>query len=140
MEVAVQIVERWILVGLRRQTFFSLAELNRCIANLLDDLNQMPFKQLSGNRQQAFEQLDKPVLLPLPIKPYSYVDIITVKVSIDYHIQYRQHQNSVPHQYVGECLQMHASKTLISLFFNGSYTDFMTASDRMNDTTLSDYP
>jgi len=43
-EVAVQIVERWILARLRRQTFFSLAELNRCIARMLDDLNQKPFK------------------------------------------------------------------------------------------------
>ena len=31
VEVSVQIVERWILAKLRRQTFFSLAELNRCI-------------------------------------------------------------------------------------------------------------
>src|SRR5690606_25767515 len=68
-EVAVQIVERWVLAKLRRQTFFSLAELNRCIALLLDDLNQKPFKQLPGNRQHAFEQLDKPALLPLPVNP-----------------------------------------------------------------------
>ena len=40
VEVAVQVVERWILARLRHQTFFSLAELNRAIAALLVDLNQ----------------------------------------------------------------------------------------------------
>lgn len=116
-EVGVQIVERWILARLRHHSFFSLGELNQCIRALLDELNQKPFKQLPGNRQQAFEQLDKPVLRPLPAHPYRYVDIKPVKVNIDYHVQYRQHHYSVPHQYVGETLELHASDALITLYF-----------------------
>jgi len=116
-EVGVQIVERWILARLRHHTFFSLAELNQCIRALLDDLNQKPFKQLPGNRRQAFEQLDQPALRPLPRHPYHYVDIKPVKVNIDYHVQYRKHHYSVPHQYVGETLELHASDTLITLYF-----------------------
>ena len=57
-----QIVERWILARLRHQTFFSLAELNQCIRALLNELNERPFKQLPGNRREAFEQLDRPAL------------------------------------------------------------------------------
>lgn len=116
-EVAVQIVERWILARLRHHSFFSLAEVNQCIRALLDELNQKPFKQLPGNRIQAFEQLDKPALKPLPIHPYRYVDIKPVKVNIDYHVQYRQHHYSVPHQYVGEKLELHAGDTLVTLYF-----------------------
>lgn len=116
-EVAVQIVERWILARLRHHTFFSLAELNQCIRALLDELNRKPFKKLPGNRLQAFEQLDKPALKPLPTNAYRYVEIKTVKVNIDYHIQHQQHHYSVPHQYVGEYLELHASDTLISLYF-----------------------
>jgi len=116
-EVGVQIVERWILARLRHHTFFSLAELNQCIRALLEELNQKPFKQLPGNRQQAFKQLDQPALNPLPIHPYRYVDIKPVKVNIDYHVQYQQHHYSVPHQYVGETLELHASNTLITLYF-----------------------
>ena len=48
---------------------------------LLEELNQKPFKQLPGNRQQAFAQLDKPALSPLPRHPYRYVDIKPVKVN-----------------------------------------------------------
>ncbi|WP_293886079.1 IS21 family transposase, partial [Thiolapillus sp.] len=43
-EVAVQVVERWILARLRHRTFFSLAELNAAIAELLPQLNQRPFQ------------------------------------------------------------------------------------------------
>lgn len=115
-EVGVQIVERWILARLRRHSFFSLAELNQAIAVLLEELNHKPFRQLPGNRRAAFEQLDQPVLKPLPLQPYQYVDIKPVKVNIDYHVQYQQHHYSVPHQYVGETLELHASDTLITLY------------------------
>jgi len=116
VEVGVQIVERWVLARLRHHTFFSLAELNQCLRGLLDELNQKPFKQLPGNRRQAFEQLDKPALIPLPRHPYRYIDIKPVKVNIDYHVQYQKHHYSVPHQYVGKTLELHASDTLIALY------------------------
>ncbi|HEX5635737.1 MAG TPA: IS21 family transposase, partial [Gammaproteobacteria bacterium] len=116
-EVGVQIIERWILARLRHHTFFSLAELNRCISALLVDVNNKPFKQHSGTRQQWFASLDKPALLPLPKQPYQYTDIKTVKVNVDYHIQYEQHLYSVPHHLVGEKLALHASDKLITLYF-----------------------
>ena len=116
-EVGVQIVERWILARLRHHTFFSLAELNQCIRALLDELNNKPFKQLPGNRRQAFESLDRPALRPLPLHPYRFVAIKPVKVNIDYQVQYQQHHYSVPHQYVGETLELHAGERLVELYF-----------------------
>jgi transposase len=116
-EVGVQIVERWILARLRHHSFFSLAEVNQCIRALLDELNSKPFKQLPGNRRQAFERLDQPALKPLPLQPYRYVAIKQVKVHIDYHVQYDQHCYSVPHQYVGETLELHAGDALVHLYF-----------------------
>jgi len=135
-EVAVQIVERWILARLRKQRFFSLAELNRCIRSLLDELNQKPFRQLPGNRTTAFEQLDRPTLKSLPVNPYTYVDIKTVKVNIDYHVQYQQHHYSVPHQYVGEKLELHAAQTLLTLYFNGRAIAAHPRKHRPGTTTL----
>ncbi len=116
-EVGVQIVERWILARLRHHSFFSLAELNQCIRALLEDLNNRPFKQLPGCRRSAFEQLDKPALKPLPTQPYQYVAIKPVKVNIDYHVQYDLHCYSVPHQYVGEKIELHAGDTLVEAYF-----------------------
>ena len=136
-EVGVQIVERWILARLRHHTFFSLAELNQCIRALLEELNQKPFKQLPGNRQQAFEQLDKPALRPLPKHPYRYVDIKPVKVNIDYHVQYENHHYSVPHQYVGENLELHAGDTLITVYFRQQSVASHPRSFRPGTTTES---
>ena len=42
--------------------------------------------------------------------PYRYVAIKTVKVNIDYHVSYEQHHYSVPHQYVGQQLELHAGE------------------------------
>jgi len=66
-----QLVERWIMAKLRHQTFFSLAKLNHCIRALLIELNQKPFKQMPGSRQQWFETLDRPALTPLPKYAYN---------------------------------------------------------------------
>jgi transposase len=44
VEGGVLIVERWILARLRHRTFFSLAELNAAIAELVGDLNLRAFK------------------------------------------------------------------------------------------------
>jgi transposase len=116
-ENAVLVVQRWILARLRHHTFFSLVELNQCIRALLKDLNNRPFKQLPGCRRSAFEQFDRPALKPLPVQPYQYAAIKPAKVNIDYHVEYEPHYYSVPHQYVGERLELHASDTLVEVYF-----------------------
>ena len=47
----VLIQERWILAALRHRTFFSLAELNGAIRELLVGLNCRAFKKLPSSRQ-----------------------------------------------------------------------------------------
>jgi len=116
-EVGVQIIERWVLARLRHHTFFSLAEVNHCIKALMVEVNNKPFKKLKGTRQQWFDSLDKPALMPLPKHAYQYTDIKTVKVNVDYHIQYQEHIYSVPHHLVGEKLELHAKDKLIELYF-----------------------
>ena len=81
-EVAVQIVERWILAALRHRRFFSLAELNAAVSKLLDRLNTRPFRKLPGSRRSQFEQVDRPALCPLPSSPYVFAEWKTVRVHI----------------------------------------------------------
>ena len=52
-EVAVQVVERWILAALRHRRFFSLAELNAAIAKLLERLNTRPGRPLVRGTARA---------------------------------------------------------------------------------------
>jgi len=118
-ELGVQLVERWILARLRHHTFFSLAELNQAIAELLEDLNNRPFQKLPGSRRTAFEALDKPALKTLPPTPYEYAEWKYVKPGIDYHIEFDKHYYSVPHRYVGQVLDVRASATTIEAFRKG---------------------
>lgn len=118
-EVAVQIVERWIMARLRHQTFFTLASLNKAIEGLLADLNQRPFKKLPGSRLSQFEQLDKPALQPLPTTPYQYVDIRQARVHIDYHIDYDRHYYSVPHGLVKQKVEVQASDNTVAIYNQG---------------------
>lgn len=82
VEVGVQVVERWILAGLRNRQFFSLGELNTAIGVLLERLNHRPFKKLPGSRRSAFETIDQPALQPLPEHPYVYAEWKKVRVHI----------------------------------------------------------
>ena len=98
VENAVLVVERWILARLRNRRFFSLAELNKAIAELLEDLNQRPFKKLPGCRRSAFEALDAPALRPLPLERFELFSWKAAKVNIDYHVEFEGHYYSVPHR------------------------------------------
>ena len=138
-ELGVQIIERWILARLRHHTFFSLHELNQCIQALLKEVNNKPFKQLQGNRQQWFEDIDKPALKPLPKHAYDYTDIKPVKVNIDYHVQFDSHFYSVPHQLVGEKLELHAGTNTIELFFQNRRITSHVRSYRYGFTTVAEH-
>ena len=67
--VAVLVVERWILARLRNHRFFSLAELNQAIAELVADLNARPMRRLGVSRRDLFLELDRPALKELPAEP-----------------------------------------------------------------------
>ncbi len=72
VEVGVQVVERWILARLRNRTFFSLSELNSAIGQLLNELNNRPFKRRAGSRASVFAELERPVLRALPLQRYEF--------------------------------------------------------------------
>jgi transposase len=82
VEVGVKIVERWVLARLRHHRFYSLAELNKAIANLIAELNRRPFKRLDGTRREWFERLDQPALRPLPARRYEVASFQKCRVNI----------------------------------------------------------
>jgi transposase len=118
-EVAVQIVERWILARLRHLSFFTLAALNQAIRKLLIDLNHRPFKKLPGTRRSQFDRLDKPALRALPVARYQYAEIKQARVHIDYHIEYDKHYYSVPHQLVKQAVEVQASSNTVAIYHHG---------------------
>ena len=73
VEQAVLIVERWLLGRLRHRTFYSLAEVNAAIADLMTHLNEVrPIRRLGVTRRQLLEEVDRPALKSLPTEPYEF--------------------------------------------------------------------
>lgn len=118
-EVGVQVVERWIMMRLRHQTFFTLASVNQAIRALLASLNQRAFKARPGSRASAFIELDKPALGALPEQPYRYRDIKKARVHLDYHVEYDGHYYSVPYQLVKQEVRIVACDNTVSIEHQG---------------------
>ena len=139
-EVAVQIVERWILAALRKQTFFSLAALNGAIGALLLQLNAKPFKKLPGSRLTAFESMDKPALGELPAVRYEYAAWKKARVNIDYHVEFEGHFYSVPHALVGKVIDLRVTASIVEcLVHNQRVASHVRNARRGTHTTVAEH-
>jgi transposase len=119
VEAGVLVVERWILARLRNRTFFSLGALNAAIDELLEPLNQRPFKKLDGSRRSRFIELDRPALRPLPPREYEFGEWKKAKVHPDYHVQVGRAYYSVPYRLIGQQLDVRLSAHMVELFQAG---------------------
>ena len=120
VEAGVLLVKRWIVAVLRHQVFYTLEELNAAIAPLLERLNTRPFRKLKSCRRELFERLDRPNALALPAQSYQYAEWRKATVNIDYHICADQHYYSVPHQLVGEEVDILIAANTVEVLHRGS--------------------
>ena len=102
VELSVKLVQRWILARLRYRQFFSLAELNQAIFELLEYFNTRTIRRYGKTRNELYLSLDKPALTPLPATRYIYREFKSCKVNIDYHIELDGSFYSVPYQLAGQ--------------------------------------
>jgi len=119
VEVGVQVVERWILAALRHQKFFRLADLNNAIRELLERLNQRPFRKREGSRASVFAAVERNALRPLPAEPFDMSQWSYARVNIDYHIAFDANFYSVPYALVQEPVEVRATPTTIEIFHKG---------------------
>ena len=139
-ENGVLVVERWIIARLRKQTFFSLGELNDAIALLLIELNDRPFKKLPGCRRSLFESIEQSKLIVLPAQNYEYQQVRQARVHIDYHVEYDKHYYSVPHMLVGSQVEVRASNRIVNIYAGGNRVASHTRSAlQAKHTTLTEH-
>ena len=119
VEVGVQVVQRWILARIRKQTFFSIHELGARIAELLADLNARVMRRYGKSRRELFDALDRPALKPLPERRYEVSLWAKVKVNIDYHVEVEHHYYSVDHTLVHEKLEARVTGATVEIYRNG---------------------
>ena len=115
VEQAVLIVERWLLGRLRHRTFYSLAEVNAAIGELLKLLNEeRPIRRLGVTRRQLLEEVDRPALKPLPVEPYVFCEWRACRIGIDYHVEADAHYYSVPHRFARADVDVRLTARVVS--------------------------
>ena len=119
VESGVLLAERWILAPLRNHTFHSLAELNREIRRLLEDLNDRPFQKLEGTRRSQFEAFERGALRSLPSTPFEIAERRTARANIDYHVEVMGHLYSVPYQLVRRAVEVRITTSGVEIFHDG---------------------
>jgi len=140
VEVAVLVVERWILARLRKRKFFSLAELNQAIRQLLEELNNRPMRHLGQSRRELFQSLDQPALKPLPATPYEFAVWKKARVNIDYHVEFDKHYYSVPFSLIHQQVYIRATQHTIQISFkNRCVASHLRSHTRGSHTTVSDH-
>ena len=140
VEAGVLLVTRWITAALRNHTFFSIAELNHKIRELLEGLNTRKFKKLNTNRKELFETIEKPSLKPLPLTRYEYAEWKKATVNIDYHIEVDGHFYSVPYQLVRKKVEVRLTSTVMEVLYQGRRIATHQRSHRKGKfTTVNDH-
>ena len=119
VEVAVQVVQRWIVARLRHETHFSLASLNARIEELLVLLNDRPMRRYLRSRRVLFEEIERSSLRPLPATRFVHAEWKVGTVNIDSHVAVDGHFYSAPHELVGESIEIRISANIVEILNRG---------------------
>jgi transposase len=119
VEAAVLLATRWIVAKLRNRQFFLLADLNAAIHDCTTELNARVSRHLGASRARLFEDLERPVLKPLPAEPFVYAEWKQCRVGLDYHVEVEKHYYSVPHTLLRETIWVRITARTVELFHRG---------------------
>ena len=77
-------------------------------------------RHVGKSRRDLWENLDRPALLPLPEKRYTFIDWKKVgSVNIDYHVEFQHHFYSVPYTLVRQEVWVRASNGTVEILCRG---------------------
>jgi len=119
VEVAVLIVERFVLAKLRNRQFFSLDELNAEVRQCVAAINAKVMKKFAKSRRELLETIDRPALKDLPSEPYRYAEWKRCVVAPDYHVEIADHYYSVPFGLLRETVEARLTDTTVEVFHKG---------------------
>lgn len=119
VENAVRFAQSCILGRLRKQTFFSLADANAAITEMLARINDHVMRRLGASRRHLFETVERPALAPLPAEDYEFAEWRLARVSTDYHVEFKSFFYSVPHGLIRSQVDIRATARMIEIFHRG---------------------
>jgi transposase len=119
VEVAVLIVQRFVLARLRNRRFFSLQDLNAAIRACVADLNAKVMRKIGKSRAELLETIDRPALDALPAEPYRYAEWQKCRVAPDYHVEIDKHYYSVPSRLIRATVEARITDTTVEILHKG---------------------
>jgi transposase len=120
VEGVVKIIYTRIYTHIRRQTWFSLQELNQAIKELLEIHNNTNFQGRSYSRRILFEEIEKQVLNPLPQGKYHLKQYAVATVQKTSHILLGcdKHYYSVPYSYISKKIKIAYTSSVVEIYYN----------------------
>lgn len=119
VERMVQLVYQQIFYKLRNEHYYSLHQLNERIRELLNHLNDRPFKGIQISRREMFLQTELACLSPLPPQGYSFKEFQRAKVQKNSHVYMSadKHYYSVPYRYIGHHVKIHYTSQIVEVYY-----------------------
>lgn len=108
-----------ILGRLRKQTFFSLTEVNAAIAEMLARINDHVMRRLGVSRRHLFVTVERPALAGLPAEDYEFAEWRLARVSTDCHVEFKSFSYSVPHGLIRQQVDIRATAGMIEILHRG---------------------
>ena len=134
------LVERGVLARLRNRRFFSLAELNLAIADLVAEINARVMRGYGVSRAELFAGVDAPALKPLPAEPYAFAIWKRCRVAPDCHVEIDGCWYSVPYRLIRELVDVRVTDRTVEAFHKGErVASPAKAPGRRGHTTIADH-
>ena len=141
VEVAVLIIERWLLGRLRHRRFYSLDELNTAIGELLRQLNdERPIRRLGVTRRALFEGSTGPTSTrcrrsPIVLPNGASAGLVSITTS-----RLEGHFYSVPHRFARSEVEVRLTPRAVEIFLKGErIAAHLRASSNHRHTTVPEH-
>lgn len=122
VERAVTISYQRVFAPLRKQTFYSLHELNVALREQTTLLNQRKMQQYEGSREVLLERDERPILTPLPTERYQIKKQLILTVQRNSHVYMSKDKKyySAPSRFVGFKVHVIITASLVRLYYQGN--------------------
>lgn len=106
------------IVGkLRNRKFYSFEDLNCAILKELEKFNTRPFQKREGSRKTVYTEEELPFMKPLPEYPFEMSVWKRAKVQLNYHVAVEKMNYSVPHEYVGNYVDVKLTQSTVTIYY-----------------------
>lgn len=120
VEGAVKIIYTRIYAPLRKNIYHSLPELNVAIRAALETHNNQLLQGRNYSRRLQFEEVERPLLAPLPVLPYAFKKQFHATVMKNGHVCLGpdKHYYSVPYRFIGKKVKLLYSRSLVEVYYH----------------------